>query len=111
MARKLITPLKKYDYSFDPERDWMRTVQDGAITPSQIKELAERGIPVSPQAVEREIHGRGDWNIEPMFKRDMDAATAWELEQRAKADLKSRIRKDKDLKFVTKIKNAKQTSM
>lgn len=111
MARKCITPLKFYDYSFDSSRDWMRTVQDGAITPSQIKDLAERGIPVTPQAVEREIHGRGDWNIEPMFKRDMDAATAWEMEQRAKAELKGRIRKDKDMKFVKKIKTAKETQL
>lgn len=111
MARKCITPLKFYDYSFNPSRDWMRTVRDGAITPSQIKELTERGIPVTPQAVEREIHGRGDWNIEPMFKRDMDAATAWEMEQRAKAELKGRIRKDKDMKFVKKIKTAKETQL
>lgn len=111
MARKLITPLKPYNYNFNPEKDWMRTVQDGAITPAQIKELAERGIPITPQAVEREIHGRGDWNIEPMFKRDMDAATAWEMEQRAKAELKGRIRKDKAMKFINKVKTAKETSM
>lgn len=109
MARKLITPIKPYKYEFNPEKDWMETVQDGAITPREIKELTLRGIPVSPQNIEREIHGRGDWNIEPMFKRGMDAATAWELEQKAKSTINSAIKSDKAKKFLQKIQTAKQT--
>lgn len=109
MSRKLITSIQNFNQKFNPDTDFRRTVQDGAITPVQIKELAERGIPVSPQNVEREIHGRGDWNLEPMFRRDMDAATAWEMEQRAKAELKTAIKRDKAKKFIQTIENAKQT--
>lgn len=109
MARKLITDIRSYKYEFKPEVDWMETVQDGAITPREIKELTLRGIPVSPQNVEREIHGRGDWTLEPVFKRGMDAATAWELEQQAKASIKSAIRSDKAKKFLQKIETAKKT--
>ena len=109
MARKLITSIKSFPYRFNPEKDWMETVQDGAITPKQIKELTQRGIPVSPTNVEREIHGRGDWNLEPMFKRDMDAATAWELEQKAKSVIQKAIKTDKAKKFLQKVQTAKQT--
>lgn len=111
MSRKLITDIVNVDYKFNGDTDFCRTVQDGAITPAQIKELAERGIPISPQSVEREIHGRGDWTLEPMFRREMDAATAWEMEQRAKAELKSVIKKDKARKFIKTIESAKQTQM
>ena len=89
---------------FDVDKDFARTVVDAAITPRQIAELAERGIPISPQAVEREVRGNNDWNIDPIFKRGMDMATAWELERTAQAKAKFALMRQKHTDFTNKLK-------
>lgn len=90
---------------FDVDNDFAQTVQDGAITPRQIAELTARGIPITPQAVEREIKGSSDWHIEPVFRRGMDMATAWEMEQRAQACAKYALSRQKHSDFVKRIEN------
>lgn len=89
---------------FDVEQDFAQTVQGAAITPRQIAELADRGIPVTPQAVEREIQGNDDWFIDPMFRRSMDMAKAWEMEQKAQRVAKYALARQKHSDFVERIK-------
>lgn len=52
---------------FNVNEDFARTIVDGAITPRQIAELTARGIPVTPQAVEREIQGNDSWYVDPLL--------------------------------------------
>lgn len=102
--------IKKYkpvfsECVFDVDNDFARTVPDAAITPRQIAELTARGIPIAPQAVERDIKGDNSWNIDPIFKRGMDMATAWELEQQAQAKAKYALARQKHSDFCNKLKN------
>lgn len=90
---------------FDVDKDFARTVQDAAITPRQIQELAERGIPISPQAVEREVKGNNSWDLDPIFRRGMDMATAWEMEKSAQAKVKYALKNQKHQDFVKRIQN------
>lgn len=89
---------------FDVETDFAQTVQGAAITPRQIAELADRGIPVTPQAVEREIQGNSEWFVEPMFRRGMDMAKAWEMEQNAQRTARYALARQKHSDFVERIK-------
>ena len=89
---------------FDVDSDFAQTVQDAAITPRQIAELTARGIPISPQSVEREIKGDNSWELDPAFKRGMDMATAWELQQRAQAQAKYALQRQKHSDFIKKLK-------
>lgn len=100
--------VKKYkpvfsECNFDVDSDFARTVQDGAITPRQIAELTARGIPIAPQAVERDVKGNDSWNIDPIFRRNMDMATAWELEKQSQAKAKYALRHQKHSDFLKKL--------
>lgn len=90
---------------FDIDNDFARTVEDGTITPRQIAELTARGIPVTPQAVQRDIQGSDSWYVDPVFRRNMDMATAWELEQRAQATAKYALARQKHTDFVKRLEN------
>lgn len=90
---------------FNVNEDFARTIADGAITPRQIAELTARGIPVTSQAVEREIQGNDSWYVDPAFKRGMDMATAWELEQRSQAQARYALQRQKHTDFVKKLQN------
>lgn len=67
---------------FDVRKDFERTKPNLGLTPQQVAEMAKRGIPVSPMNVNFiDVNGDASWSIEPQFRRDMDMATAWEMEK------------------------------
>lgn len=57
-----------------------------AITPADVEELTNKGIPVSISNApwEGQDLEKGDFNIDPMFRRDVDRNTLWETSQEAK---------------------------
>lgn len=64
-----------------------RTISGLAMTPQQIAEMAQRGVPVSPQNMQAYYDGMaGDnnWSVEPMFKRGADINQLWEIEQNSR---------------------------
>lgn len=70
------------------EQDKIVTKPHLAMTPQQMKELTDKGIAVSlPNASFLDGEGSRGWDIEPMFKRDTDMNTAWELEQVSKSKI------------------------
>lgn len=82
---------------FDVKKDWQRTQDNLAITPAQVKELTDRGIPVSSQNVNFLESGSdvNSWSIEPQFRREMDMATAWEMEKNASRKVLQTLRQKK----------------
>ena len=73
---------KCVECNFDVQKDFERTKPNLGLTPQQVAEMAKRGIPVSPMNVNFiDVNGDASWNIEPQFCRDMDMATAWEMEK------------------------------
>lgn len=82
---------------FDVKKDWQRTQEGLAITPAQVKELTDRGIPVSAQNVNFLESGSdvNSWIVEPQFRREMDMATAWEMEKSASRKVLQTLRQKK----------------
>lgn len=82
---------------FDVDKDWQRTQNDLAITPAQVKELTDRGIPVAAQNVPFLESGSdvNSWTVEPQFRREMDMATAWEMEKAASRKVLQTLRQKK----------------
>ena len=82
MARNTKPDYKSVTCEFDVQKDFERTKPNLGLTPQQVAEMAKRGIPVSPMNVNFiDVNGDASWNIEPQFRRDMDMATAWEMER------------------------------
>lgn len=82
MARNTKPDYKCVECNFDIQKDFERTKPNLGLTPQQVAEMAKRGIPVSPMNVNFiDVNGDASWNIEPQFRRDMDMATAWEMEK------------------------------
>lgn len=82
MARNTKPDYKCVECNFDVLKDFERTKPNLGLTPQQVAEMAKRGIPVSPMNVNFiDVNGDASWNIEPQFRRDMDMATAWEMEK------------------------------
>lgn len=82
MARNTKPDYKTVACDFDIRKDYERTKPNLGLTPQQVSEMAKRGIPVSPMNVNFiDVNGDASWNIEPQFRRDMDMATAWEMEK------------------------------
>ena len=82
MARNTKPDYKAVECNFDVQKDFERTKPNLGLTPQQVAEMAKRGIPVSPMNVNFiDVNGDASWNIEPQFRRDMDMATAWEMEK------------------------------
>ena len=54
-----------------------------AMTPKQVQELTDRGIAVSLPNEKSFLDGApsstGDWSIDPIFRRDADMCSMWEL--------------------------------
>lgn len=53
-----------------------------AITPKQVQELTNRGIAVSLPNEKLFLDGSSsgtDWSIDPIFRRDADMCSMWEL--------------------------------
>lgn len=105
MSRNGTFKPKLIKCNFDINEDFARTVQDAAITPRQIAELTARGIPISPQNIEREVQGNNSWHIDPVFRRQTDMATAWEMEQNAKARARFALQRQKHSDFMKKLEN------
>lgn len=82
MCRITKPDYKTCECHFDIYKDFEKTKPNLAITPQQIKEMADRGIPVSPMNVQFiDVNGDASWDVEPQFRREMDMATAWNLEK------------------------------
>lgn len=82
---------------FNVKKDWQRTQEGLAITPAQVKELTDRGIPVSAQNVNFLESGSdvNSWIVEPQFRREMDMATAWEMEKSSSRKVLQTLRQKK----------------
>lgn len=68
-----------------------------AMTPQQVKELTDRGIPVSLPA-QQFLDSDSDsssWSVDPVFQRDNDINTAWEKEQLSRSKLIKAHKNDK----------------
>lgn len=53
-----------------------------AMTPKQVQELTDRGIAVSLPNEKSFLDGsssKTDWSIDPIFRRDADMCSMWEL--------------------------------
>ena len=52
-----------------------------AMTPKQVQELTDRGIAVSLPNEKTFLDGssKTDWSIDPIFRRDADMCSMWEL--------------------------------
>lgn len=82
MARNTKPDYKCVECNFDVQKDFERTKPNLGLTPQQVAEMAKRGIPVSPMNVNFiDVSGDASWTIEPQFRREMDMATAWEMEK------------------------------
>lgn len=82
MARNTNPDFKSVTCKFDVQKDFERTKPNLGLTPQQVADMAKRGIPVSPMNVNFiDVSGDASWDIEPQFRRDMDMATAWEMEK------------------------------
>ena len=67
-------------------KDMLVTKPDLAITPSQVQELTNRGISVSLPNVKQFLDGNSletakGWDVDPIFKRDANICTMFELER------------------------------
>lgn len=64
------------------DTDFKRTLPDQAMTPAQIKALADRGIPVSGQNMSAVYDPEtAGWKIDPIFERGADVCQLWETEK------------------------------
>ena len=77
-----------------------KPVQSGlALTPQMVKEMTERGLAVSTpnigQVQDNSGIPRGDWFLEPQYRRDCDMNTAWEISQNTQRSLIDIHKRDK----------------
>lgn len=68
-----------------------------AMTPQQVKELTDRGIPVSlpSQQFLDSDSDSSSWDVDPVFQRDNDINIAWEKEQLSRSRLIKAHKSDK----------------
>lgn len=69
--------------------EFWRTKEGLTMTPSQVKDLAEKGISVTtklPNDAPSENPEQGFF-VEPMFRRSVDTNDLWEMEQNARKKL------------------------
>lgn len=96
MCRNTKPQFRLCECNFNVNTDYERTKPGLAITPSQIKEMSDRGIPVSPMNTQFiDVHGDGSWQVEPQFQREMDMATAWSLEKKSQREALKAMRQKK----------------
>lgn len=74
------------------------TVQPGlSMTPMQVKELTDKGIPVSLPA-QQFLDSDSDsssWSVDPCFQRDTNIDSAWEKEHLSRSKLVRAHKNDK----------------
>lgn len=81
------------------DNDMLVTKPGLSMTPSQVKELTDRGIAVSLPNEKQFLDGQNlptsDWFVDPVFKRSMDMCELWELEKSTQNKLISAHKADK----------------
>ena len=82
------------------ESDNLVTKPNLAMTPSQVKELTDKGIAVSLPNEKQFLDGTTysgstDWSVDPVFKRSVDMCQLWELEKSTQGKLIRAHRLDK----------------
>lgn len=97
MAKRVISPvLKSCACTINPYKDREITKPHLAMTPQQVKELTDRGIAVSlPNGQFLDGESNDGWSIDPVFKRDADLPSTWELETLSRSKLIRAHRADK----------------
>lgn len=68
-----------------------------AMTPTKVKELTDKGLAVSNQSASfyDSSDTSSDWNIEPMFKRNMDVNSLWEIQNESRTKVVKAHKTDK----------------
>ena len=94
MARRIMTSVGRTCSTPYTENDKKKTLPGLAMTPAQVKQLAERGIPVSTAGMQEFYDGEKGWRVEPMFARGADICQLWEMEQAAQNRVLSARKKD-----------------
>jgi hypothetical protein len=103
--RVLSAQLRPVSCKVDVRRDMEVTKPGLAVTPTQIKELTDRGIAVNLPNANQFLEGNssGSWEVDPVFKRNADMCELWEIEQTAKNKIIKAHKVDKK-RFGTLIK-------
>nr|DAW16016.1 MAG TPA: hypothetical protein [Microviridae sp.] len=79
--RKLVAQLNPVDCKVVDSLELV-TKPNLAMTPKQVQELTDRGIAVSLPNEKSFLDGsssKTDWSIDPIFRRDADMCSMWEL--------------------------------
>lgn len=94
MARRIMTSVGRTCSTPYTQKDKKKTLPGLAMTPAQVKQLAERGIPVSTAGMQEFYDGEKGWRVEPMFARGADINQLWEMEHVAQSRVLSARKKD-----------------
>lgn len=98
MAKRKMIATNEFAYCpLSDDNQFPITIPGQAMTPSDIKSLADRGIAVSTQmsnTTSAEIIDEGFF-VDPIYRRDSDANTLWNLERTTRARFAEAQRKDK----------------
>lgn len=94
MARRIMTSEGRVCDTPYSDNDKKKTIPGLAMTPAQVKQLAERGIPVSTAGMQEFYDADKGWRIEPMFARGADICQLWEMEHNAQSRVLSARKKD-----------------
>lgn len=77
------------------DTDFRKTIPNQAMTPNQIKELADKGIPVSGQNASALYDEKtAGWNLDPIFERGADICQLWEIEKAAQRRVMAAKKRD-----------------
>lgn len=97
--RKIFAQVKPVTCKRDERIDVLCTKPGLAMTPSQVKELTDKGIAVSLPNEKQFFDGQNprqsDWHVDPIFKRSVDMCEVWELEKTSQNKLLKAQRVDK----------------
>lgn len=97
MAKRVFkSQLRPCKCVFHPDIDRLITKPGLALTPSDIKNLTDKGIAVSlPNAQNFLAPGEGSsWHLEPEFRRDATICSVWETEKLAQKRVMQARKKD-----------------
>lgn len=101
MAKRVFTSICRLATCLYDSSTYERTIDGLAVTPSEVKQLTDRGIPVSTPNANMTVPAEGLDNgfyVEPMFRRDMDVNDLWNLQQSTKRKF-SKAHHDDVLKY------------
>lgn len=94
-TRKFIYPMQ-FATCVYTDKTYERTQPGLAMTPSEVKNLADRGIPVtlpSPSTQPAESIDQGFF-VEPMFRRSVDVNDLWQLQNDTKRKIANAHKRD-----------------